>query len=64
MSDKIDVEVSTNTDDAGNTTHQTVIMDRDGKRAWSGEGATAGESATKAVRSFISHRTAREYLPK
>ena len=64
MSDKIEVEVGTHTDDAGNTTQQTVIMDRGGNRAWSGEGATVNESVTKAVRGLLGDRRAREYVPR
>lgn len=41
-----------------------TVTDYKSGRAWSGEGGTTSEAATKAMRSFLGDRRAREYLDK
>lgn len=66
--DNIEVEVVSRPDtatEAGFTEHggtDVVITDRRAGRAWSGEGKTASEAATQAVRRLLGDRRAREYV--
>lgn len=62
MSESIEVEVADQT--AGDTVvgQSVLITDRKGGRAWSGEGQTASEAATRAVRKLLGDRRVREYV--
>lgn len=64
MKDNIDVEIHVARDQAGTPTGGSVAIVRDlkGGRAWTGEGPTDNAAATEAVRKFLGHRTAREYV--
>lgn len=57
--DSIEVQVTENPEDSSEK--QVIIQDSKGGRAWSGEGRTAGEAATKAVRRLLGDRRVREY---
>jgi hypothetical protein len=46
----------------GTSKRAAVVTDRQGGRAWSGEGATDDAAATNAVRKFLKDRNAREYV--
>ena len=62
--DKIQVEVATSTaaeNGSGQDAASVVITDRDAQRAWSGQGSTASEAATEAVRRLLGDRRVREY---
>jgi hypothetical protein len=48
--------------DNGTKTYQQTIRDNARQRAWSGEGPTASEAATRAMRNFMSDRRAPEYV--
>lgn len=60
----IDIEIANATSGDGTPTggKTAVVIDRKSQRAWSGEGQTESEAATKALRSFIGDRRAREYV--
>lgn len=46
----------------GTSKRAAVVTDKEGGRAWSGEGATDDAAATNAVRKFLRDRRAREYV--
>jgi hypothetical protein len=60
--DDIDVVVTAPTVSDGK--YQAVVQDSQRQRAWSGEGGTASEATTRAVRGFLGDRHAPEYIRK
>lgn len=65
--DDVKVEISNTQSPDGNPvaserSRTAVVVDRAGNRAWSAEGATDSEAATKAVRGFLGDRRSREYV--
>lgn len=69
--DDIKVEVSDTPADAATgeppapeRAKSAAVIDRNGNRAWTGEGKDASEATTRAVRSFVGSRHAGEYISR
>lgn len=56
--DHLEVEIGTQSDGKD----YAVIRDRVRYRAWDGVGDSAGTAATEALKKFLAHRTAPEYI--